>query len=309
MPALKASSCWKVDLVKSPNPQASRNSQLAIIAQHAEALRMQIATLKIQPADPPGDAAILQRLSAMLSVCTREPPGTPRYAIEVEREQFLRDFGVLSVPKVWKSDGISLVVAAGNFDHTAHVLAKLCPMLVESAMEVVITDNDTRPNIRMLPLHINGLRVVHAKTKAEACNLAVAASHGDGVALLEASPDALPARPPEGIVTLGPSVTNCLERWGVTVKTIEGPQIPPSIAAPRAAWIAAGGLDPALDCGDGLAIADLALRLHRLGMRLRSCGAPCKAADHYPDPALQWNCVARFQANWGHRPPSDFALA
>eukprot|EP01037_Dinobryon_pediforme_P002620 gene2620-2660_t len=269
-----------------------------------QALQTQIASLKRRPAETGGDAAMLQRLSAMLSVCTREPPGTQRYTVEVEREQFLRRFGVLEIPKVWSADGTALILTTAAADGVALLLASLSPMLASAPMEVMVVDDGTSRDTRMLPLHVKNIRVLHAKTKAEACNLAVAAAHADHVAVLEEALDTLPSLPPEGVVCLGPSASICLERWGVTVKPMEGPEVVPAISAPRAAWLAAGGLDPTIDCGDGLAIADLALRLQRLGMRLRTCGASPGNHTQHPDPERQWNCVARFQSRWGHRPPA-----
>ena len=278
------------------------------MAQDARALRTATDALRLRAACGPDEAFVLDRMAAMLKASATARPGTPGFALEVEREAFLRQFGRVSLPQRSGPDDVSLVLMGETLTHVMGIIVALVAMLRDDGMEVLVADAGADPRTRLLPLHIAELRVIGGKDGASACNLAVSAARANSVVVLGGTPASPKLAPPPGSAWVGRAGSQSLARWGIRLPAAPKPQPGVLIATSRASWDAAGGLDGGMEDGDGLEIADLALRLHRAGTLVLSCDAFEAQPQRPLDPGRQWHCVQRFRTNWGDRPAAGFGL-
>ena len=306
--ALNVGMSGKVDLVKSPSPVTPFEDCLIQVAEDARALRTATDALRRRVACGPDEAFVLDQMAAMLRASAKARPGTPGFALEVEREAFLRQFGRVVLDQRSGPDDASLVLMGGALAHVMAMIVALVPMLRDGGMEVLVADMGADPRTRLLPLHIAELRVIGGEDAASACNLAVSAARGRNVAVLGGIPASTKLAPPAGQAWVGGTGSQSLARWGIRLPASPVAQPGVLIATSRASWQAVGGLDAEMDDGDGLAIADLVLRLHRAGTLVMSCDA-FEAQPRGPlDPSRQWRCVQRFRTIWGDRPDAGFGF-
>ncbi len=247
----------------------------------------------------PQDAAPLDRLAAMLSACGRAQPGTVKFEMEVAHEAFLRRFGHVSLPLPLISPQTSLVLLGRDCAAIAEAVAALASLLPGQPIELVVADVGADPQTRLLAAHVRNLAVIHASGEAAASNLAVSVSRAPMLALLEGAPYGITRWPDQGTAWIGAAGSRRLAQFGIRLPAapVFDPMV--SLAVTRFGWSGADGLDSALEDGGGLEIADLALKLDRLGFRLMSC-ANLEDAAPPPDPARHWDRMARFRARWGN---------
>lgn len=267
-------------------------------AEDASALRVALDTLRRRRAAPPHMSSPLDRLAAMLSACARAQPGTATFEMEVIRETLLRRFGALALPPPSPSPAVSLILLGRHYAATAEQVATLAALLPGQRIELVVADPGVDPQIRLLSAYVQNLVVIHAVGDAAAANLAVGATRAPMLALLEAAPRDITCWPASGTAWVGAAGSRCLAQIGrkLPAAPIFDPLV--SLTVARADWCGAGGLDPSLEDGGGLDIADLALKLERSGTRLLSCANP-EDATPPPDPARHWARMASFRARWG----------
>lgn len=278
------------------------------VAEDARALRTAADALRLRAACGPDEAFVLDRMAAMLKASATARPGTPGFALEVEREAFLRRFGLVALPQRSGADDASLVLMGDALADIMGIILALVPMLRDGGMEVLVADSGADPRTRLLPMHIAELRVIGGKDGVSACNLAVSAARGDSVVVLGGVPVSPQLAPPPGSAWVGGAGSRSLARWGIRLPAAPVPQAGVLIATSRASWQAQGGLDAGMEDGDGLEIADLALRLHRAGTLVLSCDAFEDQPRRPLDPGRQWQCVQRFRTKWGDRPEAGLGF-
>ena len=279
------------------------------MADEAQALRMTADGLGRRATGGPDEASVLERMAAMLGACSKARPGSPEFALQVEREAFRRQFGAVSLPDGSGEDGGSLVLLGGDLGPAVAMVQSLAPILADAELEILVADQGRDPRTRLLAMHIQGLRVISAGDAVSACNLAVAAARGSRIAILSGPVEASDPMPPKDVAWVGSAGSFSLARWGVMLPVASMAKPGLAIATARADWLAAGGLDPLMEDGDGLEIADLALRLHQSGIAVLSCGASEPWTRRPHDQKRQWQCIHRFRARWGDRPNAALGLA
>jgi hypothetical protein len=305
--ALDVGMSRKVDLVKSPSLLQPLESEMAELTADAKALRVAADGLRLRALGGPDEASVLERLAAMLGACGQARPGTPAFAMEVEREAFLRRFGRIALPLRVGPAEFSLVLSADPIMQTMAMIAAFARILPDGRAEMLVADDSTDPRTRLLPMHVAGLRVIGGKDATSACNLAVAAARCGDVVVLDAVPASTIMPPPPGVAWIGGAGSLSLARWGMKLPRAPAPQPGLTVAVSVASWRAAGGLDANMADGDGLEIADLALRLIDAGLQVMGCDTLEARARPSVDPDRQWRCVQRFRARWGDRPASAAA--
>lgn len=267
-------------------------------AADAAKLRTALDTLRRHRTAQLHDASPLDRLAAMLSACGQTKPGTAAFEMEVMRETLLRRYGPLVLPPPSPSPHTSLILLGRNGAATAEQVAALAALWPGQTVELVVADPGTDPQTRLLAAFVQNLVVIHADGDAAAANLAVGATRAPALALLEGAPRDITCWPAPGTAWVGAAGSRCLAQVGrkLAAAPIFDPLV--SLATTRSDWCGVGGLDPALEDGGGLDIADLALKLERLGARLLSCANPEDAAPP-PVRTRNWDRMSRFRARWG----------
>jgi hypothetical protein len=131
------------------------------------------------------------------------------------------------------------------------------------------------------------------------CNLAVAASRAATIVLLGQGALEAWQEPEPGEILVGQVVVDCLARFGISLGR---PRIRADgllLATSRSQWGAAGGLDPQMEDGNGLALADLCLKARLLGARLTPVLGEVSPMSSQVPSAQAWQAVAGFRARWG----------
>jgi hypothetical protein len=232
----------------------------------------------------------------MLSASLRARPGTAGYAMEVAREIFRIRFGDVAFPAELQAPVVGVVLLAGGYEQTVASLVRLAPLLGLHRAELVLANGGQDPDIGMLPAQIDNLRVICGETVGVACNLAVRALRSPVAMVLEAGVVVTDWGVPEAdIAWIGAPGTASLSRWGLGLDHADR-HLPWRIAVARSHWEACGGLDPEMEDGRGLEIADIGLRLRGIGVRLMGMTGDVDG----PAPCFDRQ-GAGFRARWGHR--------
>jgi hypothetical protein len=285
--------------VKSPSSVDVIEARLLQAAADAIELRAGLDAMRRRRFAKPQDAAPLDRLAAMLFACAKAKPGTANFELEVAREVFLRRFGHVSLPPLQALPQASLVLVGRDCSNIAVSVATLAPLLKGQPIELVVADTGADPQTRLLAAQVRNLAVIHANGEAAASNLAAAVARAPLLALLEGAPSSINHWAAPGTAWIGAAGSRRLAQCGIRLPPAPFFQPQVLLAVARSGWCDAEGLDPALEDGGGLEIADLALKLDHLGFRLMSCATPDHAAAP-PASTRHWDRMARFHAKWGN---------
>lgn len=284
--------------MKSPSPTGTIEQRLMQAATNAAGLRATLDALRLRRMAEAHDPAPLDRLAAILFASANAEPGSATFEMDVARTLFHRRFGPVALPPSPVSPEISLVLRGQDRPDIAGEVVALVTLLSGRQIELAVAHTDIEPNTRLLSALVRNLVVIHAESDAVACNGAVSVCRAPMLALLEGLPFGLAHWPDPGTVWVGSAGSRGLAHIGIRLP--EAPIYDPmfALAVARSGWCDARGLDTALDDGSGLDIADLALKLDRLGFRLMSCAGPEHAAPP-ADPARHWDRMALFYSRWG----------
>ena len=262
--------------------------------------------LRARMARPRPVEAALPRMAAMLQACGVARPGTFEFAAALARIELQHRCGQLDLPASPADPRVTLVLSATSLDATVALLRRVAPDLVAQQAELLLADDGDEPGIAVLAATLRHLRVITGEDAVSACNLAAIAGRGTRVAWLEgeAAIDQWPTAG-ENEVLVGPEAADALARFGVSLGSPGGRAPGLRIMVPRDLWHAAGGLDPAMDDGGGLALADLCLKLRLLGARLTPLESERPASSRRVASARVWQAVESFRARWGDLGTAD----
>lgn len=266
-----------VELVKSPSSTSSSQegplARLDRLASGMASLQGLVAGLRERTARPRGADLALERMAVLTAAqaWSDARPGSPAFAVAVAREELRRRLGGRELPAPIHPIRVSTIYRAGSIDSSLVALPALAEGLRATRGELLVADAGADPRTALLPSLLRHLRLMDGGgDAATACNLCVSGARGETVLLLGPGISAFTALPAIGAdeVWVGRRAVDSLARWGVGL----GPSQPGGagfdLALPRALWHEAGGLDPVMQDGGGLDLADLCLKLRLLGARL-----------------------------------------